>query len=400
MSATSKKYATSTISQTAKLRILLITQGFYYDGGASVYAYELAKSLANRGIEVHVMCPGAKTGLEKIHPNIIIHTHRAIRLPLLFVPSHHFQVYLRSKKLVKKYKISTIHSNNNAGAFAYKNVPTIVTIHHSAADEVKQHKSRLQRFIYSADIFFEKKTINSASVIITDSHVVKESLQKIALNKPIQVLPCGVDLSFFRNTPALTTRKKLGVRPNELLLFFPGGSRSKRKGALDLFSALREMNNQNYRCVISGDPRNDIGWSQDFRKSLKNSGLEDKFILLGEINFSELPEYYSAADIVVYPSTLEGFGLPALEAVACGRPFIGTRTGEMPYIIKNGHNGVLVDTNSPHQLRTALERLMSRESERKKLADNARKSVMRYSWAALGKEVTDLHMRATQEMSE
>jgi D-inositol-3-phosphate glycosyltransferase len=373
-------------------KLLFITQGFSLEGGGSdVYAYELVRSVARQGIEVHVMCPGDKTKIERLAPRVTVHWHRSLRLPLLFVPFHHVQIRLRAVKIIEQSGITSVHSNNNAGAFASKKLPTIATIHHLATDEVNQHKSLFQRLIYSADIYFEKRTIHRSSAIVTDSHLVKKSLQKIAPRKPIQVLPCGVDLTFFRRRPAEAIRKKLGIKRDEILLFFPGGSRSKRKGALDLFSALRNVSQQNYRCIVSGDPRADIGWDREFRAALKNSGLQNKFTLLGEIDFSELPSYYSAADTVVYPSTMEGFGLPALESLACGRPFIGTRTGEMPYIIKNGHNGLLVDTHNPRQLQKALERLMNSAAERKKLARHARKSVESYSWDSLGKSVINLH---------
>ena len=149
--------------------------------------------------------------------------------------------------------------------------------------------------------------------------------------------------------------------------------------------------------MVSGASRGDIGWSHEFNQALLESGLEKNFIFLGEIKFYELPWYYSAADIIVYPSTFEGFGLPALEALACERPFLGTRTGEMPYIIKDGYNGLLVDVSRPDQLRIALEKLIYSKDTRDALASKARQSITNYSWQNLAKSIATLHQQALNE---
>jgi glycosyltransferase involved in cell wall biosynthesis len=376
------------------LRLLFITNEFLFSkGGSSIYAHELVQAMAKKGVEIHVMAYGTRNEVEHVSPNIIVHWHRVIHLPLLLVPSNHIQVYFRSKRLIKKYKITSIHSNNSSGAFAYKKLPMVTTIHHAAADEVQQHESFFQRLIYRADCYFEKRVLEKSSIIIVDSHIVKKSIKHIAPNQQIKLLPCGVDFTLFRKRSKIPLRNKVNVKKSEILLFFPGGIRSRRKGALELFSALQGISFSNYKCIISGEPRSDIGWRQEFESKLEKSGLEDRFIFIGEVNYNELPAYYSIADIVVYPSIFEGFGLPALEALACGKPLICTRTGEMAYIVQDGKNGLVVNVGDVTQLQSALTKLMTSAKEREKISRYARKSIEHYSWDTLGESIIKLHMQ-------
>ncbi len=371
--------------------ILFITQEFSdsFSGGAGVYARELVKAIVALGVEVHVMTMGSKNSVERITSNFYIHTHRVINLPLLRVPTHHIQVYKKSKKIVKKYNISSIHSNNNAGAFSYKKVPLLSTIHHLASDEIK-YASFFQRLIYYPDVFFEKLTKKRSSTIITVSRLVEKQLKSLYPLKNIILVPDGVDLSLFKKLSAGQLRKEMKISLTEILLFFPGGARARRKGALDLIMAFSGMSDLNFKCIISGESR-ELGWKQELNHAIQAANFKDKFIWVGELKYTDLPKYYSCADIVVYPSTFEGFGLPALEALACGKPLICTKTGEMPYFVKNDQNGLLVSVGDVAQLQNALEKLIASTAQRKRLARNARKSIVNYSWGSMSERIIMLH---------
>jgi glycosyltransferase involved in cell wall biosynthesis len=379
------------LAGTQDIKVLFIAQEFSNRGGGGVYANELVKSLEKLGVDVHVMCPGPKTKIKKLSNNVTLHTHKVIALPLLKVPSHHLQVRFRSRRIIKKYSVNIIHSNNYSGAYSYKKVPMLATIHHLALDEVI-NAARFQRLLYRADCYFEKRTIKRATVILVDSHIVKRQLEKNNISKDIKLLPCGIDLNVFKNQPSKKVRQNLGLDKDEILLYFPGGARAKRKGALNLISALKKVQYKKFKCLVSGSiGGREIGWRHEFQSALKSSKLADQFIFLGEIERSELPKYYSATDIVVYPSILEGFGLPALEALACEKSLICTKTGEMPYIVKNGQNGLIVDVDNPDQLCRALDKLMGSGAARQKLERNARSSIDNYSWDSLAMSVLNLY---------
>lgn len=379
------------IGNLKRIGILFITQELSKrsGGGAGIYAYELSKHIADRGIKTHVMAPGEKTYTEHVNPNLSIHWHRVINLPLLKVPSHHFQVWAKSKKIARTHGLSTIHSNNFAGAFAFKGIPQIATIHHPAYDEIK-NATGLQKLLYCPDLFFEKRTIRRSRKIIVPSHLVKALLIKNNVRKRIHVIPNGIDLSFFKKTSSLKARASLGLEEDRFYIFFPGGARAKRKGALDLVKAFSQLRNVNFKCIITGTSR-EIGWHKELRNAINNEGINDKFIWIGEVVYKLLPKYYSLADIVVYPSIFEGFGLPILEALAIGKPVICTKTGEAPYIIKNNRNGLLVDGGDSAKLAEAINVLVKSAGIRRVLSKRGVLTAKEYSWETAAAKVTNVH---------
>jgi glycosyltransferase involved in cell wall biosynthesis len=137
-----------------------------------------------------------------------------------------------------------------------------------------------------------------------------------------------------------------------------------------------------------------MGWSRELHAAIAKAGLTKHFVFLNEINYDDLPTYYSAADIVVYPSRFEGFGLPALEALACEVPLVCTDTGEMPYFVNDGQNGKVIKVGDVPGLQTALEELMDSSALRGRIAGKARQSVLGYSWDSLAQSVINLHKNA------
>ena len=368
------------------MNIMFVTLEFSASGGAGIYALEVVNQLSRGGVTVHVMTSDINCNT-KSTPNILIHKLRVINLPLVKIPLHHLQVWLKAGRIIKQNGISLVYSNNYAGAYVRSKVPFYATIHHPAKEEVK-HSPTMQKIIYYPDIFFEQRVLKRARTIVVDSHLVRNMLRKLSPSSSFALMPCGINLESFSNNYSPNIRNSLGIDESELIIFFPGGARSKRKGALDLLNALSIIKDFKFRCVVSGKIGDrDLGWRRELESALEKTKLQDRFIFVGELKCDELPGYYLAADIVVYPSTLEGFGLPALEALACGRPFIGTRTGEMPYIIKDKENGLLVDVNNPEQLAESLNTMMTSEDFRNKISIKARASIKKYSWETLAESL-------------
>ena len=196
----------------------------------------------------------------------------------------------------------------------------------------------------------------------------------------------GVDINKFKKVKS-DIRKKYNIKKNEILLFSPGGARQKRKGSEILFEALSKLKKEyTFKCIITGKDM-DFGWGEKFRKIIKSFPLKDNLILTGEVDYDELPKYYSTSDIVVFPSLFEGFGIPTLEAMACEKPIIATKTGEAPYIITNLKNGLLIDPGDSEGLYKKIKFLIENRDIRINLGKNGRKSIeKKYSWEEIVKE--------------
>lgn len=116
------------------------------------------------------------------------------------------------------------------------------------------------------------------------------------------------------------------------------------------------------------------------RELIAEAGLESSVRFTGFVPDADLPYFYSAARALVLPSLYEGFGLPALEAMACGTPVIASRGGALPEVV--GNAGLLFDALSVDQLTSALTRVLADASLRRDLAASGRARAAQFTWAA------------------
>jgi glycosyltransferase involved in cell wall biosynthesis len=107
-------------------------------------------------------------------------------------------------------------------------------------------------------------------------------------------------------------------------------------------------------------------------------GLEGKVVFPGYVPDEELPLWYNAATVFVYPSLYEGFGMPPLEALACGTPVVVSNASALPEAV--GDAGVLVRPDAVDEWAQALERLLDDAALRAELGARGRAHAARFSW--------------------
>jgi glycosyltransferase involved in cell wall biosynthesis len=121
------------------------------------------------------------------------------------------------------------------------------------------------------------------------------------------------------------------------------------------------------------------GWrTEAIRKALEEGGIEDRIIHLDYVERDRLVELYRHADALLYPSWLEGFGLPILEAMACGTPVVTSGISSMPEVA--GPAAVYVDPASPHGIASSVASLVNDESNRQRLARLGLERSTRFTW--------------------
>lgn len=375
------------------LNILLITQE-YSDiscGGSGIYAYELAKALAKFNINVHVLVPGEKTSKKRVDKNLTIHYFKTIQLPFVHMPTFYWQVWRNSKKLIKNQNISIIHSNNFIGYWTFSDLPMISTIHHSPISEIENF-GYIQRMLNFIDIILEKKVIKKSQKIIVVSELIKKMLsqQYPYAKSKIIVIPDGIDPDRFKNVSKNKIKKFLGIK-NELVIFNPGGARAKRKGTKYLIKALEMLPNDiNYKCIISGKSR-EIGWKKELNNLIEKSSIKNKLILTGELDYSDIPAVYILSDIIVFASLFEGFGIPALEALAAKKPIIATITGNNNHVLKDGINGFLVKTKNSQEITKRIIDVINMISHKKNLNVNTYSIENIYTWRTVAKNTIKVY---------
>jgi glycosyltransferase involved in cell wall biosynthesis len=125
---------------------------------------------------------------------------------------------------------------------------------------------------------------------------------------------------------------------------------------------------------------------------LRELGLEHRVTFLGRQSLDELVRLYNEAQIVVSPSLYEGFGLPAVEAMACGTPVIATTAGAFPETIVDGETGVLVPPADSNALADAIASLLGDPQRRALMAAAGVKRVEgRFSWRVCATRTAELY---------
>lgn len=135
------------------------------------------------------------------------------------------------------------------------------------------------------------------------------------------------------------------------------------------------------------------GWgAQEVREQIRASRLEDRVHLTGFVPEPDLPALYRAAELFVFPSLYEGFGIPALEAMASGTPLVCSRASCLPEVV--GGAGLFFDPHDEGQMTEAMARALSDEALREALAERGRERAPRFSWKATAEGTLEAYERA------
>ena len=155
------------------------------------------------------------------------------------------------------------------------------------------------------------------------------------------------------------------------------------------YALLPETLQQQYQVVIAGktDPR----YIEDVHNVIHELHLETSFRFLDYIPDEDLPLLYSAATLLTHPSLYEGFGLPPLEAMACGTPVVYAETSALSESL--GDAGVAVTLASPVSLAHGIEQLLHSEQRRRAFSEKGIMHVQRYSWENVTQKVLTLYER-------
>lgn len=376
------------------LKVLFITAE-YSDvsaGGAGVYAYELCRALARKGVSVHVLTPGPQTTTVEVEENLTVHSCYAIKKPFVYMPMFYWHIKIKTPSIVRDENISCIHSNNNVGYWALGNGPLVATIHHPAKAEFSNF-GMVQSFLNNVDVWLEEKIVKGAKSLIVTSHLVEEMLLKEYknINNKLSIINVGFEPKNSSNIPTAEARERLSLPKNKFIIFAPGSARAKRKGAQYLFDALKKLNLENFVCIMTGVSR-EIGWDKELQTLIEQSENSNNIILPGEVPYSDIPLYYDAADLVVFPSLFEGFGIPVLESLAAKKPVIATSTGEIPYIIRNNENGILIPPADSEKLANAINTLYTNSDIRQKLGLSGNADIhTKFSWSTIADQLITLY---------
>jgi glycosyltransferase involved in cell wall biosynthesis len=237
---------------------------------------------------------------------------------------------------------------------------------------------RLARYLRSR----VPRAIERASVVLADSECTRKDLVGL-LGVPvekIEVVYGGVSSAFspVADEDVLSrVRNKYSIDPPFILSVGRLEPRKNLGRLIDAYRLLRQETNLPHRLLLVGEK----GWLYDglFAQVAKLK-LEGDVIFLGFVPDEDLPALFSLADVFAFPSLYEGFGLPPLEAMACGTPVIASNTSCLPEVL--GEAVLFIDPTDVNALAEALHRVLTDEELRQNMSRQGLARAAQFSWSA------------------
>jgi glycosyltransferase involved in cell wall biosynthesis len=257
----------------------------------------------------------------------------------------------------------------------------IVTTVHDFSVQLFPEAHPKERVRYFAKAFI--KNVRRSTHIVTDSLFIKTEAINL-LNLPADMITpvhLGVDHDVFKIYPreALESCRREFRLPENFILFV--GTREPRKNLDRLVKAYAELPQQirsEFGLVLVG-PR---GWGEGYR--LVREKLGDRITVIDYVETDKLAQIYNLASVFVYPSLYEGFGLPPLEAMACGCPVIASRAASLPEVC--GDAAHYVDPKDVLSMAAGMYKVLADDQLGRSLTEKGKERAKLFTWERTAKE--------------
>ncbi|MBA3534589.1 MAG: glycosyltransferase family 4 protein [Ardenticatenales bacterium] len=269
-------------------------------------------------------------------------------------------------------------------------MPLVVTIHDLIPMLLPAYRGSALVRGYTA---LAARAARRADVILADSHASHRDILRHLRVEPARVYTVylAADECFApQSAEAIAAVRRKYALPEHFALYL--GGFDVRKNVPRLLKALAQSDGE-WPLVLAGKlPGQDSAFFPDPRRLVAQWGLDERVIFTGWIEEEEKPALLAAADLFVFPSAYEGFGLPILEAMACGTATLTTNVSSLPELA--GDAAALVPPNDVPALAQAMTHLMRDEAARRELAAHGPGQAARFSWARCAAETLESYGRA------
>lgn len=228
--------------------------------------------------------------------------------------------------------------------------------------------------------------LKSAAIVIADSENTKRDIVTMygLDSRLVHVVPAGYDQGRYNvGIDAKEVKETYGL--DTYLLYV--GNLLPHKNLQQLLRAFEPIS-KTFSCQLVLAGRKDLRYYPALEAETKVLGLEGRVVFLDYVSPGDLPGLYAGAEAFVFPSLYEGFGLPILEAMACGTPVISSHTSSLPEVA--GNAALLIDPFDHAALAGAMEAVLGnpgmREEMRRKGIDQAK----RFSWGGTARRILEI----------
>lgn len=306
----------------------------------------------------------------------------------LWTPSHHrFEQWTLPLELARQ-PLDVLHCPDFIPPFR-RRCPAVITVHDLAFLRWPEFLTAESRRYYNGQI---ARAVRSAEGIVAVSAWTKRDLAELLDVAPerVTVIHHGLE-PFFRPQPqeaAEAFRRQRGL-PERFVLWL--GVIEPRKNLGVLLRALAHLRDRGWRGppLVCAGPR---GWLWEETLALMDTlELHDVVHFIGAVPFAELPQLYAAASAFLFPSLYEGFGLPPLEAMACGTPVVSSNAASLPEVL--GEAALYVDPNDVEGWAEAVRRVVEDEVLARELRARGLQRAACFRWEDAARRYVELYHR-------
>ncbi len=302
-------------------------------------------------------------------------------------------------KAVKQFECDLLQCTSNTAPFN-PGVSLIVILHDIIYMEsialFKKGYSLYQKFGNMYRRFVVPKVVKKAEKIITVSEFEKNRIKKFFnLNdEKVVAIYNGVG-EHFKKIQDKNYLKNIKLKYNlpDKYFFFLGNTDPKKNtiGVLKAYSEYLKNNEDDIKLVMLDYDEEEL---IKLLKQINDEDLRKNIFLTGYVVNTDLPAIYNLAEIFLYPSLRESFGIPMLEAMACGTPVITSNTSSMPEVA--GDAAILIDPFKPEQITEAIIEILNNEHRKQDLITKGLKRVKQFSWENMALENLKLYNKVLQ----
>ena len=394
------------------MKILMLTWEYppRIVGGIARVVHDLSKRLIKDGHEVTVVTYRDNADVPEYEndkgvnvyrvDNYMIHPNNFID----WIMQLNFNMLSKATEIINKEGgFDVIHAHDWLVTYAAKSlknaydIPIVATIHATEAGRNSGIHDETQRYINDTEWLLTYE----ATEVIVNSNYMKNEIQRLfglPFDK-INVIPNGINLSNFTGIERDYDFRRQYAMDNEKIILYVGRL-VYQKGVQHLIAAMPKIlsNYHDAKLIIAGRG----GMMDELRAEASNLGLNDKIYFTGYLNSKQVQKMYKCADVAVFPSTYEPFGIVALEAMLAGVPTVVSDVGGLDEIVTHGVDGMKSYAGNANSIADSVTALLYDHQLATNVSKKAKQKVKdQFNWEKIAQDTHFTYEKAIcQTMAE
>jgi glycosyltransferase involved in cell wall biosynthesis len=375
----------------------IVFNGWFIDQphtGSGQYTLQLLKHLPQVAPQHEYALVVPHKGSFKIH-DITANTDFQLLTSNIKSPTSNFRKLLFEQSIMPRaaqaYEADVLHVPYWAPPLR-SSVPIVVTIHDIIPLILPQYRGGALVRAYTQLV---SAAARGATLILTDSEASRRDImQRLRIPADrVRTIYLAADPKFSDHLDPIDTaalRKNYDL-PEAYVLYLGGfDARKNIEMLLQVYTWAQDVLGEGYPLVIAGSlPDRHNGFFQDPRVIAKQIEVDNVVHCIGRVAEEDKVALYQQARAFLYPTLYEGFGLPALEALACGVPVVGSNASSVPEIV--GDAGILVDPQDARAMAGALIAVCTEDPLHDELSERALKQAAQFSWERCARETVEAY---------